>query len=57
MKDVTKKLLIYLEAKRHIWNTYFINLFSSLLECSPLDEYEQIDHLLFSVLVLKWRLS
>jgi len=53
MKNITDKLFIYLEAKRHIWNTYFVNVFESLRECSPLDEYEKIDSLLFSALVLK----
>jgi hypothetical protein len=53
MKDITNKLFTYLEAKRHLWNTYFLPAFSSLRECSPLDEYEEIDRLLFSALVLK----
>lgn len=53
MKDITDKLFVYLEAKRHLWNAFFINVFHSLRECSPLDEYEEIDRLLFQALVLK----
>ena len=53
MRDITNKLFVYLEAKRHLWNAYFVNVFNSLYECSPLEEYEEIDRLLFSALVLK----
>lgn len=52
MQDVSKKLFGYLEAKRHLWNTYFINKVNSIKECSALDDYEEIDKLLFSALVI-----
>lgn len=52
MKDVTNNLYCYLEAKRHLWNTYYINKVKNLRECSPLDDFEEIDKLLFSSLVL-----
>ncbi len=53
MVDITQNIFQYLEAKRHLWNIYFINKVNSLRDCSPLDEYEEIDRLLFSALVLK----
>ena len=43
----------YLEAKRNLWNTYFIDQPYELNKCSYLDEYEEIDKLIFSALVLK----
>ncbi|MGH8488493.1 MAG: hypothetical protein ACREXS_06425 [Gammaproteobacteria bacterium] len=52
MRDVTKHLYEYLEAKRHLWNTYFRFKAKALRECSALDQYEQIDKLLFSGLVV-----
>lgn len=53
MHDVTDDLYNYLDAKRHLWNTYFRGKVKSLHECSPLEEYEQIDKLLFSGLVAR----
>lgn len=53
MRDVTGVLFDYLEAKRHLWNVYFSGKVDSLHECSPLDEYEEIDRLLFSGLVAR----
>ena len=53
MKNISKELFTYLEAKRHLWNTYFIGKVKSLRECSELDEYEYIDRLLFKALVLR----
>lgn len=52
MQDVTHHLYAYLEAKRNLWNTYFREKIKSLYECSPLEEYEEIDDLLFSALVV-----
>jgi hypothetical protein len=52
VKVVTPFLLEYLEAKRHLWNVHFRGRFKSLMKSSPLDEYEQIDRLLFTVIVL-----
>ena len=53
MQDITQRITSYLEAKRHLWNTYFRAQVKSIRECSPLDEYEEIDRLLFFALVLK----
>lgn len=52
MQDVTNVLLEYLEAKRHLWNVYFHDRLTSIYECSPLDQYEEIDRLLFFALVI-----
>jgi len=52
MQDITQQITSYLEAKRHLWNTYFRTRIKSIKECHPLDEYEEIDRLLFSALVL-----
>jgi len=46
MVDITQNIFQYLEAKRHLWNIYFINKVNSLRDCSPLDEYEEIDVIL-----------
>lgn len=51
MQDITDHLYNYLEASRHLWNTYFRGRIKSLYECSPLEEYEGIEELLFSALV------
>ncbi|MBL8013321.1 MAG: hypothetical protein JNN05_05685 [Candidatus Omnitrophica bacterium] len=52
MKNIDNCLFEYLEAKRHVWNTYFMKRFTSIKDCSPLDEYEEIDRLLFKTIVL-----
>lgn len=52
MRDITDILLEYLEAKRHLWNVYFRNRVTSIYECIPLDQYEEIDRLLFFSLVV-----
>jgi hypothetical protein len=52
MQDVTDLFFEYLEAKRHIWNTHFVNKAISLRECRFLDAYEEIDRQLFAGLVL-----
>ena len=52
MRNITELVHEYLEAKRHIWNTYFRTKVTSLTECSPLDQYEEIDKLLFTALVI-----
>jgi hypothetical protein len=52
MQDVTNILLEYLEAKRHLWNVYFRGRTTSIYDCSPLDQYEEIDRLLFFSLVV-----
>jgi len=52
MRKVTGALHEYVEAKRHLWNTYFRNRFKSIYECPILDEYEQISRLLFGAIVL-----
>jgi hypothetical protein len=52
MRDVTDLFFEYLEAKRHIWNTHFVNKAISLRECRFLDAYEEIDRQLFTGLVL-----
>lgn len=52
MRNITEIVQEYLEAKRHIWNTYFRSKAISLKECSPLDQYEEIDKLLFKALVI-----
>ena len=51
MRNITELVHEYLEAKRHIWNTYFRRKVTSLNECSPLDQFEEIDRLLFKALV------
>ena len=51
MKNVSSYLFRYLEAKRHLWNTYFADLDFDLRECDPLDHFEEIDRRLFLSLV------
>ena len=53
MRNVTDLLCEYLEAKRHLWNVYFIHKVQSLRQSGPLDRYEAIDRLLFHALVLE----
>src|SRR5437588_7297610 len=53
MRDITDILLEYREAKRHLWNTYFVGRVHSLRDCGALDHYEQIDRHLFYSLVLE----
>ena len=53
MRNVTDLALQYLEAKRHLWNVYFVDKVRSLHKSSPLDTYEMIDRLLFSGLCLE----
>ena len=53
MRDITDILLEYREAKRHLWNTYFLGRVHSLRDCGALDHYEQIDRHLFYALVLE----
>lgn len=52
MRDVTNLFVEYLEAKRHLWNTYFVDKVRSIRESRVLDHYETIDRLLFSALIL-----
>lgn len=52
MRDVTDILLSYREAKRHLWNTHFVDKLTSLRECHLLDRFEEIDRLLFFSIVL-----
>ncbi len=51
MRDVSKKLFKYLDAKQHVWNCYFLELFNSLEECEPLDSFNVICERLFYVIV------
>ena len=51
MRDVTDVLLRYLDAKQHIWNSYFWGKVRDLKECEPLDSFEVIDQRLFFSLV------
>jgi len=53
MKDITNHITDYRNALIVVWNDFFLKHYSSLTECGSLDEYEQIDKLLFSGLVLK----
>ena len=53
--DITKEMFRYLDAKRHLWNTYYVDFMSSaksLEEEFPICDFQQIDKLLFSTLVL-----
>lgn len=52
MKNVSDSLMLYGEATRHIWNTYFAGKVKSLRECGALDSYEEIDKALFYAIVL-----
>jgi hypothetical protein len=51
MKNARATVLGYLDAKQHLWNTYFVNRFGDLRECEPLDSFEAIDQVLFKSLV------
>lgn len=51
VKNIGENLEKYLEAKRHLWNAYFIDLMGSINECHPLDRFEEIDKNLFLSLV------
>ncbi len=51
MRNISKELFNYAEASRHLWNVYFQPQVNSLYECSPIEEYEAIDKLLFVSLV------
>jgi hypothetical protein len=53
MEDVTNLLNIYRECSRHLWNSYYIKLFTESSSSDDiLDRFESIDRLLFSSLVL-----
>jgi hypothetical protein len=51
MNKVTDLLFTYLDAKQHLWNTYFRNNIKSLYQCEPLESFEAIDRHLFYALV------
>lgn len=53
MEDVTSLLNNYRECSRHLWNSYYLNLFTTLRASDDiLDRFESIDRILFSSLVL-----
>jgi len=53
LRDVTRELHRYLEAKRHLWNVCFSDEVVDLRECGSLDDFELIDRTLFNALVLR----
>ena len=54
MRDITSDMMGYLEAKRHLWNVHFREKVGTDFGCGGgLDEYENIDKLLFLGLVLR----
>jgi hypothetical protein len=50
MQNISKEMYRYLEAKRHLWNTYFLDIMD-LSKYEPLDSYEAIERRLFFALV------
>jgi hypothetical protein len=50
--DITERMSDYRTSLAFLWNTQFRRRVSSLLNCGPLDQFEQIDELLFAGLVL-----
>lgn len=53
MKNITHLILEYRKAKSILWNSFFRKHVKNLTECSPLDEFEEIDSYLFRGLVEK----
>lgn len=53
MKNITHLMLEYRESKSILWNSFFRKHVKNLTECSPLDEFEEIDACLFRGLVEK----
>src|SRR5438105_1521583 len=51
MRDITSVLMRYLDAKQHLWNSFFLGTVQNLRECEPLDSFELIDQRLFYALV------
>lgn len=51
MRDITSVLMRYLDAKQHLWNSFFLGTVRDLRECEPLDSFELIDERLFYALV------
>jgi hypothetical protein len=51
MDGARNVLLRYLDAKQHLWNTYFVEKISDITQCEPVESFEAIDSLLFKVLV------
>src|SRR5581483_7209129 len=51
MASAKTQLLRYLDAKQHLWNSNFLELFRDIRECEPLETFEKIDNLLFKALV------
>lgn len=51
MKNITDMLLKYLDAKQHIWNSYFLGQIKDIRECQPLESFQVIDEQLFFALV------
>ena len=47
MRDVTRQLLGYLDARQHLWNSHFYGRVTNLMECEPIDSFEFIDQRLF----------
>jgi hypothetical protein len=50
--DITEKMSDYRAALTFLWNAQFGRRVHSLYDCGPLDQFEQIDKLLFTGLVL-----
>ena len=53
MREITDLLMEYREAKRHLWNAYFVGRVHSLRERGAIDHFEAIDRHLFSGIVLE----
>jgi hypothetical protein len=52
MREVTTHFLEYVEAKRHLWNTHFIDKARSIKD-DVIGHYERLDKLLFVALALE----
>jgi hypothetical protein len=50
--DITESMSDYRTSVAFLWNTQFRRRVRSLFDCGPLDQFEHIDKLLFSGLVL-----
>lgn len=50
--DITEKMSDYRASLTFLWKTQFRRRIRSLYECGPLDQFEAIDKLLFTALVL-----
>lgn len=51
MIDATQRFLDYAEAKRHLWNVYMRPMFTDVGESHPIDTYQEIERLLFKVMI------